>query len=120
MGEPVSDDGIAVLWSLLSSEDATEREDHDHAKTTTTDRNNKVTRHGAHNKTTTRDHAKTTTTDDDAIAMATRTHGGATERTNADHAKTTTTDHDAITNTNAAKDTQLLSLTTQQIYEMLE
>ena len=33
------------------------------------------------------------------------------------------TDHsvtDAITNTNAAKDTQLLSLTTQQIYEMLE
>ena len=65
MSEPVSDDGIAVLWSLLSSEDATEREDHDHAKTTTTD-------------------------------------------------------HDAITNTNAAKDTQLLSLTTQQICEVLE
>ena len=122
MNEAVSDEGVRVLWSLLSSEDdATERKDHDHAKTTTTDHKNKKARHGAHNKTTTTDHAKTTTTDHDAISRAmatTRSH--ATERTTTDHAKTTTTDHDAITNTNAAKGTQLLSLTTQQMCEMLE
>ena len=124
MNEAVSDEGVRVLWSLLSSEDdATERKDHDHAKTTTTDHKNKKARHGAHNKTTTTDHAKTTTTDHDAISMAmatTRSH--ATERTTTDHAKTTT-DHDAITNTNAAQDiprTQLLSLTTQHLIEMMD
>ena len=64
MNEAVSDEGVRVLWSLLSSEDdATERKDHDHAKTTTTDHKNKKARHGAHNKTTTTDHAKTNTTD---------------------------------------------------------
>ena len=124
MNEAVSDEGVRVLWSLLSSEDdATERKYHDHAKTTTTDHKNKKARHGAHNKTTTTDHAKTTTTDHDAISMAmatTRSH--AKERTTTDHAKTTTTDADAITNTNAAQDiprTQLLSLTTQHLIDMM-
>ena len=95
MNEAVSDEGVRVVWSLLSGEDdATERKDHDHAKITTTDHKNKKARHGAHNKTTT-----------------------------TDHAKTTTTDHDAITNTNAAQDiprTQLLSLTTQHLIDMMD
>ena len=95
MNEAVSDEGVRVLWSLLSSEDdATERKDHDHAETTTTDHKNKKARHGAHNKTTT-----------------------------TDHAKTTTTDHDAITNTNAEQDierTQVLSPTTQTLVRMMD
>ena len=121
MNEAVSDEGVAVLWSLLSSEDdATERKDHDHAKTTTTDHKNKKARHGAHNKTTTTDHAKTTTTDHDAISMAmatTRSH--ATERTT-DHAKTTTiTDAKTMTDATDAPATQY-SLDSQMLYEMLD
>ena len=122
MNEAVSDEGVRVLWSLLSSEDdATERKDHDHAKTTTTDHKNKKARHGAHNKTTTTDHAKTTTTDHDAISMAmatTRSH--ATERTT-DHAKTTTiTDAKTMTDATDAPSTQLCSLDSQMLYEMLD
>ena len=146
MSEPVSDEGIAVLWSLLNDTTTT-----DHAKTTTTDQ--QQTRTTSATATTT-DHAKTTTTDHDAIEKDSseeevvttmtdaewgecikrwnehearkkkRCHAtAATERTTTDHAKTRTTDADAITNTNAAQDiprTQLLSLTTQHLIDMMD
>ena len=118
MNEAVSDEGVRVLWSLLSSEDdATERKDHDHAKTTTTDHKNKKARHGAHNKTTTTDHAKTTNTDHDTITLAletTRSHANTTDHVT-DHDAITMRPDEAITN---ASPTWLF--TTQEISDMID